>query len=674
MDPVSLWIMANIHPNHYTQQQNLTNISTNCNYCGEPNSQCCCKYNQMKPSRNLADTRNADMNPNYHRSVTTSSSESTDTTGSNNNNHSNINVPVQSLFDHRWSNPSVNYPVYVNSMASNDSGNATIGSVSMDNANNKYYSSDNQVNYVQTQNTGSQELYSAFEESPQPLQAEIQSVPPSNINLPKRKPSVQTSDKTKSKKYNRIPVRQEFSHLNKPSHDSSHPSAYNDMGADMNSFFNFSNNDFSSNDLSTNDFASEFAVGAFATGDFNNDFANISDNNDNISGTENSIAYNLVPLPTNDDTTGDSTIKLQKKNKKPEFHLPLDNLNNRNVMFLKLTDLTASSPSDSSVDKYDHLKIMEPDLGLGYDHDFRNNFQDNITPSMKPPGTNTQEYFEVYNLSDTGGEDSYKNVNIDNDYEGINSGSNTDTSQTDTHKLTNRMSSSYNDRGGLTRPRLNYAQSFNSALDSKPSIGPSLNGFNFDTGVTKNIPGAYRSTSDGPPETNNDDPAPLNKKNLLVKTQQNYSHLDIQRPIFERADSNQSLNSVGSIGSATKKKRSPKGAVCSVCDKYISRDLTRHMRIHDDVGRFQCVYPKSMCNHKTGYFNRPYDYKKHLLHMHFKFDDPKGKTAHTLTDKLPLIGSCQACGARFSANDWLDSHILTNNKNQKCLYLRYETN
>lgn len=69
----------------------------------------------------------------------------------------------------------------------------------MDNANNKYYSSDNQVNYVQTQNTGSQELYSAFEESPQPLQAEIQSVPPSNINLPKRKPSVQTSDKTKSK-------------------------------------------------------------------------------------------------------------------------------------------------------------------------------------------------------------------------------------------------------------------------------------------------------------------------------------------------------------------------------------------------------------------------------------------------------------------------------------------
>lgn len=663
--------MANIHPNYYTQQQNLTNLNTSCNYCGKTSSKCYC--NQMEPSRNSADTRNADTKLNYHGSLTTSSSGSTDTTSTNNNNHSNINVPVQSLFDHHWSNPSVNYPMYVNSMPGNDSVNASIGGGSIENDSKQYYSSDNQVNYVQKPSTSNQELYSTFKESPPALQAEIQSVPPSSINLPKRKPSVQTSDKTKSTKYNRIPVRQEFSHLNKASNDSSHSSAYNDMGTDMNSFFNFSNNDFSSNDLSTNDFASEFAVGAFSTGDFNNDFANISDNNDNISGAENPIAYNLVPLPTSDNTTDTTAIKTHKKNKKPEFHLPLDNLNNRNAMFQKLTDLIASSPSESSVDKYDHLRIMEPDLGLGYDHDLRNNFQDNITPSMKPPGTNTQEYFEVYSLSDTGGEDSYKNLKIDNDYAGINSGSNTDISQTDTHKLAN-PSASYNDRSGLIRPRLNYTQSFNSALDSKPSITPTLNGFNFDTGITKNIPGAYRSTSGEPPETNNDEPAPLNKKNLLLKTQQNYSHLDVQRPIFERADSNQSLNSVGSIGSATKKKRIPKGAVCSICDKYISRDLTRHMRIHDDVGRFQCVYPKSMCNHKTGYFNRPYDYKKHLLHMHFKFDDPKGKTAHTLTDKLPLMGCCQACGARFSANDWLDSHILTNNKNQKCLYLRYETN
>ncbi|CAN3376486.1 hypothetical protein DIURU_000147 [Diutina rugosa] len=118
-----------------------------------------------------------------------------------------------------------------------------------------------------------------------------------------------------------------------------------------------------------------------------------------------------------------------------------------------------------------------------------------------------------------------------------------------------------------------------------------------------------------------------------------------------------------------KKKRTPKGAVCSICEKYISRDLTRHMRIHNDVGRFQCVYPKSMCNHKTQYFNRPYDYKKHLLHMHFKFDDPKGKAAHTLTDKLPSAGQCSACGAKYIAKDWLEFHVLSQDPESRCPYI-----
>lgn len=120
---------------------------------------------------------------------------------------------------------------------------------------------------------------------------------------------------------------------------------------------------------------------------------------------------------------------------------------------------------------------------------------------------------------------------------------------------------------------------------------------------------------------------------------------------------------------AAKKKRNPKGAVCTVCDKYILRDLTRHMRIHNEVGRFQCVYPKQMCNHKTQNFNRPYDYKKHLLHMHFRFDDPKGKSANTLTDKLPLLGQCMACGAKFVAKDWLDHHVLTPDAQARCPYV-----
>ncbi|MCP8719962.1 MAG: hypothetical protein M5F18_11815, partial [Asgard group archaeon] len=181
----------------------------------------------------------------------------------------------------------------------------------------------------------------------------------------------------------------------------------------------------------------------------------------------------------------------------------------------------------------------------------------------------------------------------------------------------------------------------------------------------------------------------------------NHSDSRLALPVLQRSISNQSAHSAISLGSeltrststnpniaatppatvnniapTTKlsKKRVSKGAVCTVCDKYISRDIARHMRIHDDVGRFQCVYPKAMCNHRTQNFNRPYDYKKHLLHLHFIFDDPKGKTANTLTDKLPIHGTCSACGQRFIASDWLDSHVLTKDPKSKCRYINQGTN
>jgi hypothetical protein len=175
-----------------------------------------------------------------------------------------------------------------------------------------------------------------------------------------------------------------------------------------------------------------------------------------------------------------------------------------------------------------------------------------------------------------------------------------------------------------------------------------------------------------------------NCDNVDVETESggNYGHelhqlSGNEPPKLERTLSDQSDHSSGSGNSGAnvvapskpKKKRNPKGAVCSVCDKYISRDLTRHMRIHNEIGRFQCVYPKFMCNHKTQYFNRPYDYKKHLLHMHFKFDDPTGKAVNTLTDKLPLEGTCLACNKRFIANDWINDHVLTTNLKTRCAYV-----
>lgn len=115
-----------------------------------------------------------------------------------------------------------------------------------------------------------------------------------------------------------------------------------------------------------------------------------------------------------------------------------------------------------------------------------------------------------------------------------------------------------------------------------------------------------------------------------------------------------------------KKKKLPKGTMCTICDKYISRDFSRHIRIHSEVGRFQCVFPRSYCKHRSGKFNRPYDYKKHLLNMHFNFDDPSAKSAPNLTDKLHKPGLCMACGQKFFGNDWLDHHILTKNQSNRC--------
>lgn len=115
-----------------------------------------------------------------------------------------------------------------------------------------------------------------------------------------------------------------------------------------------------------------------------------------------------------------------------------------------------------------------------------------------------------------------------------------------------------------------------------------------------------------------------------------------------------------------KKKKSPKGTVCTICDKFISRDFSRHIRIHNEVGRFQCVFPRNYCKHRSGKFNRPYDYKKHLLNMHFNFDDPSAKSAPNLTDKLDKTGLCVACGQKFVGTDWLEHHVLTKDLSKLC--------
>lgn len=108
--------------------------------------------------------------------------------------------------------------------------------------------------------------------------------------------------------------------------------------------------------------------------------------------------------------------------------------------------------------------------------------------------------------------------------------------------------------------------------------------------------------------------------------------------------------------------------MCTICGKRITRDMSRHMRTHQSVSRFTCKFPKIQCRHKSGKFNRPYDYKKHLLNRHFKFDNPEIRKLHNLSDKLDHWGTCP-CGIRSSGKDWLDLHILVENNDKKCPFL-----
>lgn len=104
---------------------------------------------------------------------------------------------------------------------------------------------------------------------------------------------------------------------------------------------------------------------------------------------------------------------------------------------------------------------------------------------------------------------------------------------------------------------------------------------------------------------------------------------------------------------------------CTVCGKRITRDMIRHMRTHQVDKRFNCMFPRETCGHKTGKFNRRYDFKKHLLNKHFDFINPNVRKVHNLRDKLNDWGYCP-CGGQFLSGDWLENHILTDDESNKC--------
>lgn len=106
--------------------------------------------------------------------------------------------------------------------------------------------------------------------------------------------------------------------------------------------------------------------------------------------------------------------------------------------------------------------------------------------------------------------------------------------------------------------------------------------------------------------------------------------------------------------------------ICTVCGRHIQRDMSRHMRTHMPEPRFYCPFPLGQCRHRSRRFNRPYDFKKHLLNRHFTFDDASIKKMHNLGDKLPHKGTC-GCGARFTGQDWLENHICATDPRKMCV-------
>lgn len=124
-------------------------------------------------------------------------------------------------------------------------------------------------------------------------------------------------------------------------------------------------------------------------------------------------------------------------------------------------------------------------------------------------------------------------------------------------------------------------------------------------------------------------------------------------------------NSSSSVGGQKRK------YTCKICGKQFMRDLPRHMRTHEEVARFSCPYPRSYCPHKRGQFNRPYDFKKHLLHGHFIFDDKSAKSYKDLKSKLSSHGTCSSCGVRYKADDWINDHILGSDHAIKCPLLKH---
>lgn len=340
---------------------------------------------------------------------------------------------------------------------------------------------------------------------------------------------------------------------------------------------------------------------------------------------------------------------LNMKNRNPGFHLPLDNLNTPHALQRFQPQFQASPHSESSFDvTYDKMLFTEPDsffhTGAGGNFD---SGQEDVTPLMNPPNMNENGYFGGLESSLVGNND-LTDLFMDNT---LNGGYLNDLPS----KTGSQPMDEFNNY-------VNFRMMGGSLDDNTKSDGINP--------VTEAI-----QIFDHKDEGSDGDSFVLPSMQLHLQSE----HIlpNAFRPLMGRSASVPGTSGALPLARSAdkkavsgKKKKALKGSVCTICDRFISRDFSRHMRIHDEVGRFQCVFPRSVCKHRSGKFNRPYDYKKHLLNVHFKYDDPAVKLAPNLTDKLLVSGQCIACGQKFMANYWLEHHILTTDTSMMCPELR----
>lgn len=454
---------------------------------------------------------------------------------------------------------------------------------------------------------------------------------------------------------------------------------------------------------------------------------------------------------------------MSRKKRNPGFKLKLDNLNPTptSVRKFQLQQQHFASPSsDTTYDRSDSLAMHEHEGHLR--HQFTggvDQYQENVTPLMFPPATESQGYFG--NFNDDGSKSSaqpdmlggYLNVSsrITEPHAGIN-GNGVDGSDIDSYlnyaidefespihfdgqifrsrpdyddeiddkadihfTPVHHQTLQYKSYGENSNYKLNMPQDPPADVAHEQNIGAPEHAENYDANASlfshyhNNIPYSGQETYYG------ENSAQQNGHNALHTLNNSYKSrgynvdakaahgfppeqdVDYYYATNQEAKSNTShtlaqnavhrtITGIGEPSTsvlyndsegdkATQRRRAMKGGtVCSICDKYIVRDFSRHLRIHDEVGRFRCIFPPIYCKHKSRKFNRPYDYKKHLLNVHFKFEDSAARLAPNLTEKLQIKGQCSACGERFVANDWLEQHILTTDLTMKCHELqRMET-